>query len=113
MKQSFTALIFLLILARCAAQESLQKLYPVNFSKVEITDRFWKPRMQTVANSTLQVCINYTENKTGRIRNFEKAARHNGEKHEGIYYDDSDVYKAIEAIAYSLKNYPDAALESK
>ncbi|MEJ7736444.1 MAG: beta-L-arabinofuranosidase domain-containing protein [Chitinophagaceae bacterium] len=113
MNRLLSALVLLSILTRCAAQGSLQKLYPVNFSKVEITDAFWKPRMQTVANSTLQVCINYTENKTGRIRNFEKAARGQGEKHEGIYYDDSDVYKAIEAIAYSLKNYPDPALEKK
>jgi DUF1680 family protein len=51
--------------------------------------------------------------KTPRIRNFEKVARKQGEKHEGIYYDDSDVYKALEAIAYSLKNHPDAALEKK
>lgn len=36
-----------------------------------------------------------------------------GEKHEGIFYDDSDVYKAIEAIAYSLSTHPDPALERK
>ena len=94
------------------AQQSLQKLYPVNFSKVEITDTFWKARMQTVATKTLDACILYTENKTGRIRNFEKAAMRQG-KHEGIYYDDSDVYKALEAIAYSLKTHPNPQLEQK
>lgn len=94
------------------AQESLQKLSPVNFAKVSVTDPFWKGRMQVVATSTLDACILYTENKTGRIRNFEKAAAGKGE-HEGIYYDDSDVYKAIEAMAYSLKNHPDAATEQK
>ena len=93
------------------AQTSLQKLYPVDFSEVEIIDSFWKPRMETVATSTLQACVEYTENKTGRIRDFEKVARGRSEKHEGIYYDDSDVYKAIEAIAYSLKNHPDPLLE--
>src|SRR5688500_1484943 len=103
--------IVLFLLNGVYAQKSLQKLYPVSFSKVEITDAFWKPRMQTVANATLDACVNYTENKTGRIRNFEKVARGKGEKHEGIYYDDSDVYKAIEAIAYSLRNHPDAELE--
>jgi DUF1680 family protein len=59
------------------------------------------------------VCIEQTEVKTPRIRNFEKVARKAGQKHEGIYYDDSDVYKALEAMAYSLKNHPDAALEKK
>ncbi len=93
------------------AQSSLQKVYPVNFADVSITDNFWKPRMETVANATLDACVNYTQNKTGRIRNFEKAAKGEG-KHEGIYYDDSDVYKALEAIAYSLKNHPDKQLEA-
>lgn len=92
------------------AQNSLQKVYPVNFSEIVITDPFWKPKMETVATATLDACVNYTQDKTGRIRNFEKAAKRSG-KHEGIYYDDSDVYKAIEAIAYSLKNHPDATLE--
>ncbi len=92
------------------AQSSFQKLYPVDFSKVTITDHFWKPRLQTVATATLDACVQYTQDKTGRIRNFEKAAAGTG-THEGIYYDDSDVYKAIEAIAYSLKNHPDATLE--
>ncbi|MEJ0107047.1 MAG: beta-L-arabinofuranosidase domain-containing protein [Bacteroidota bacterium] len=40
-------------------------------------------------------------------------ARKKGEKHEGIYYDDSDVYKALEAMAYALKTHPDSALEKK
>ena len=92
------------------SQSSFQKVYPVNFSEVTITDAFWKPRMETVATSTLDACVNYTQDKTGRIRNFEKAAKRSG-KHEGIYYDDSDVYKALEAIAYSLRNHPDPELE--
>jgi DUF1680 family protein len=86
---------------------------PVDFSQVTITDTFWKPKMDKVATATLRACITQTEEKTPRIRNFEKVARHQGEKHEGIYYDDSDVYKALEAMAYSLKNRPDAALEKK
>jgi DUF1680 family protein len=88
-------------------------LQPVNFSSVTITDAFWKPRLQTVAVKTLEACVIQTEIKTPRIRNFEKVIRNLGEKHEGIYYDDSDVYKALEAIAYSLKNFPDKELENR
>lgn len=86
---------------------------PVNFSQVQINDNFWSPRINTVTNVTIPVCIQQTEVVTPRIRNFEKVARKQGEKHEGIYFDDSDVYKALEAIAYSLKNHPDAKLEAK
>lgn len=93
--------------------QAQQRIQPVKFSEVNITDQFWKPKQEKVATATLNACIVQTEEKSGRIRNFEKAARRQGEKHEGIYYDDSDVYKAIEAIAYSLKNRPDAALERK
>jgi DUF1680 family protein len=95
------------------AQTSLQKIEPVNFSQVEVQDNFWKPRIYTVSSVTIPVCIDQTEVKTARIRNFEKVAAKKGEKHEGIYYDDSDVYKALEAMAYSLKNHPDAQLEKK
>ena len=60
---------------------------------------------------TIPVCIDQTAVKTPRIRNFEIAAHRKKGKFEGIFYDDSDVYKALEAIAYSLKNHPDSAME--
>ena len=107
--KTFSLLLFVNILQG----QSLQKLYPVNFSDVTVNDDFWTPRMDKVATATLQACIEYTENKTGRIRNFERAALHTRGKHEGIYYDDSDVYKALEAMAYSLKSRPNPALEQK
>lgn len=96
-----------------AAQSALPGIRPVNFSQVQIKDDFWTPRIRKVSEVTIPVCIQQTEVKTPRIRNFEKVARRSGEKHEGIYYDDSDVYKALEAMAYSLKNHPDTALERK
>lgn len=105
--------LFLCLLAFTAGAQSLQKLYPVSFSEVSIRDSFWSPRIRTVAEATLKACIEYTENKTGRIRNFERAAAHRTGKHEGIYYDDSDVYKALEAMAYSLRNHANKALEAK
>lgn len=95
------------------AQKPLQKFEPVSYSQVNITDDFWKPKIGKVATATLDACIYQTETKTPRIRNFEKVAAKKGEKHEGIYYDDSDVYKALEAIAYALKNRPNTALEKK
>ena len=95
------------------AQNAFPQIEAVSYSKVQITDAFWKPKIEKIANITIPVCIKQTEVKTPRIKNFEKVARKKGEKHEGIYYDDSDVYKALEAIAYSLKNHPDASLEKK
>jgi uncharacterized protein len=95
------------------AQAPLEKYEFVNFSRVNITDRFWKPKMDLVATTTLKACIYQTETVTPRIRNFQKVARKKGEKHEGIYYDDSDVYKALEAMSYSISTSHDTALERK
>ena len=109
-----THLVLMLILNMgLNAQSSLVKIEPINFSKVTVTDAFWKPKMDLVATKTLAACIYQTEENTGRIRNFEKAARNKGEKHEGIFFDDSDVYKAIEAMAYAIKTSKDKALEAK
>src|ERR1700733_5244287 len=94
-------------------QPPVQKFEFVSFSKVNITDNFWKPKIDKVATKTLEACIYQTETKTARLRNFEKVARNDGEKHEGLFYDDSDVYKALEAMSYSLKNHPDAAMAKK
>ncbi len=114
MRKIFYVFILMTITAAAInAQNSLQKIEGINFSNVNITDDFWKPKIEKIATATLQACIYQTEVKTPRIRNFEKAARRKGEKHEGIYYDDSDVYKALEAMAYSLKTHPDKELENK
>src|SRR5689334_19705749 len=105
--------LLLLITIASQAQKPTQKLQPLSFSNVTITDSFWKPAMDQVATTTIQACIYQTEVKTPRIRNFEKVAQDKNLEHEGIFYDDSDVFKALEAIAYSLKNKPDAELEKK
>lgn len=95
------------------AQSSFLQLEPVNFAQVNITDQFWKPKIDKVATKTLDACIYQTETATARIRNFEKVARGRGEAHEGIFYDDSDVFKALEAMAYSLKTHPNPQMEKK
>jgi len=93
--------------------QARQQFEPVSFEQVNITDSFWRPKIDKVATVTMTACIYQTEVRTPRIRNFEKVARAQGERHEGIYYDDSDVYKALEAMAYALKTHPDTKLEAK
>lgn len=100
------------VLSVVAATSLAQSITPVPFAQTRLTDRFWAPRLATHASTTLPICIDQTEVKTGRIRNFEKAAAGLGQ-HEGMYYDDSDVYKVLEGMAYSLINNPNPALEKK
>jgi uncharacterized protein len=107
------AIVLLLPFKKGACQPSLGAFEPVGFSQVQIDDSFWKPRMDKVATVTLKACMDYTEYKTPRIRNFEIAAGTRKGKFQGIYYDDSDVYKALEAIAYCIKDRPDSVMEKK
>jgi DUF1680 family protein len=113
MKKNISFFIACMVAVKAFSQTPLQKFEFVDFSKVNITDHFWKPKIDKVATVTMKACIDQTEVKTPRIRNFEKVARKQGEKFEGLYYDDSDVYKALEAMAYALKTHPDALLEAK
>lgn len=116
--QIIVALAISVIFAECNINShsnekiSTKKITQVDFSHVKITDNFWSPRLKNHVTYTLPVCIDQIENKTGRIRNFENAALRSGE-HSGIFYDDSDVYKALEGMAYSLINNPNPELEKK
>ena len=91
-------------------------LKQVAFSKVQIKDRFWAPRILTTQNITLDYCLNKCE-ETGRIQNFVEAAKtiKTGEKgkFEGIYFNDSDVYKVLEGVAYTLMLNRDPKLEAR
>lgn len=93
-------------------EQPLKMIEQIDFSHVKINDNFWSPRLSKHVSATLPVCIEQIENQTGRIRNFENAAKGEGE-HSGIFFDDSDVYKALEGMAYSLINNPDPELEKK
>lgn len=112
----YYSILAVLLLAGCASdgseEKQLKTVTPVDFSQVKIEDEFWSPRLDKHKSTTLKVCIDQIENKTGRIRNFENAAKGEGQ-HSGIFFDDSDVYKALEGMAYSLINHPDPELEAK
>jgi len=113
MKKSLilSAVAILFGAASCTSEkESPKALTQVGFEHVKINDAFWTPRLENNAKNTIPVCLDQIENQTGRIRNFENAARREGQ-HSGIFFDDSDVYKAVEGVAYSLVNNPDPQLE--
>jgi len=107
--------MFCLCAVLCPAQEKKAELKrdynvkPVPFSEVQVGDDFWTPRLETSRKVTIPYAFDKCE-ETGRIRNFEKAAGLKEGKHEGIYFDDSDVYKIMEGAAYSLQINPDAKM---
>lgn len=113
MKKICLLITFSLTLLSCQNKSGMDVTFRhVDFSNIHVNDAFFSPCLEKVATITIPVCVDQTEVQTGRIRNFENVASGTG-GHSGIFFDDSDVYKALEAIAYSLINHPDSALEAK
>jgi Putative glycosyl hydrolase of unknown function (DUF1680). len=78
-----------------------RKLSAVPFTQVKVQDVFWAPRIETNRKVSLPHNFDWCE-KTGRISNFAKAAKLMPGQFEGIYFNDSDVYKVLEGASYSL-----------
>lgn len=91
---------------------SHQTLTGVPFTSVSIEDRFWNNRIRATQKSTLAACLAQCE-ATGRISNFAKAGGLMEGGFEGIFYNDSDVYKVLEGIAYSLMIERDEEMEAQ
>ena len=104
------SILFLFAISKTAGQASHQKMEPVNFSQVKIDDNFWKPRINSVSSVLIPACLNWGENN---IHNFEKVIANKGEKADGLWFGDSDLYKVLEGVGNSLKNNPDPGLEKK
>jgi len=90
---------------------------PVSFTDVHLSDVFWAPRLET--NRAVTIPHNLKQNETtGRVKNFELAAAALGGATDGKFathypFDDSDVYKVIEAAAYALAIRRDPAVEAE
>ncbi|MFN4179062.1 MAG: glycoside hydrolase family 127 protein [Armatimonadota bacterium] len=77
------------------------KLHPIPINTVKLRDRFWQPRLVDLQEVTLPTQYELLE-QTGRIDNFRRVAGKVGGEFRGLYFNDSDVYKWIEAAAWSL-----------
>jgi DUF1680 family protein len=91
--------------------QSDYQIHPVEFTKVQISDSFWSPRIHTAINVTIPYDFKKCE-ETGRIDNSSKAGGLMEGAHEGIFFDDSDVFKVVEGAAYALQIAPDPELEA-
>ena len=83
---------------------------PVPFTKVYINDEFWGPRILTNRQVTIPDTFKKSE-ETGRIKNFAIAGGLEKGEHEGIFFNDSDVFKIIEGAGHSLNVNPDPKLK--
>ena len=94
-----------------AVPERLYPIRPVDHADVVLTDGFWRDRLETNRTASIPHILRQNE-ITGRVANFERAAGLKTGKYEGRRFNDTDIYKAIEAASYSLKRTPDPALSA-
>lgn len=99
--------------ALAAAAEPLRQhpLTSLPVTSVRIDDQFWAPRMEVNRTHTLET-VHRKLIETGAIQNFAIAAGQAPGKFRGPFWSDSDVYKWLEGVSYSLAQQPDARLEA-
>ncbi len=91
-----------------------QTMQAVPFTQVQIAKDapIWGERL--TINREVSIPHNFAWcEKTGRFTNFAKAAGLMEGDFEGIYFNDSDVYKLLEGVAYCLQLHPDKELQKK
>lgn len=77
------------------------RLKPISLSQISLRDRFWRPRRDINRRSTLPSQAAHIE-ATGRLANFRRAAGTQDGEFEGLFFNDSDVHKWLEALASTL-----------
>ncbi|MEW5900158.1 MAG: beta-L-arabinofuranosidase domain-containing protein [Acidobacteriota bacterium] len=100
-------LFFLILWGQFPVMKKDYAIRPVDFTRVKLSDNFWAPRLEVNRTVTIPYLFKMDE-ESGRVDNFRLAAGLKKGKHTGKRYNDSDVYKAMEAAAYSLLQHSDA-----
>lgn len=75
------------------------RLTPIPVGSVRLRPGFWEPRVRRTIESTLPSQHALCE-ETGRLNNFRRLTGEHEGPFAGRYYNDSDVYKWMEAAAY-------------
>src|SRR5579872_5124882 len=113
-KWAFSCLLYSGTLCLQTGLQAQQKDYPISpvaFTKVQLTDSFWAPRIERNRTVTIPASFARCES-TGRVQNFVMAARRQGKFGTKFPFDDTDIYKTIEGASYSLAVHPDPALRA-
>lgn len=100
----------LLALASVGAPERF--LEPIPIERVKVTHEFFVNRLQANTRVTIPHCLKECAD-TGRIANFAIASGAQKGERKGLLFDDSDVYKTIEAIGWTLASVKVPDLEKQ
>lgn len=85
------------------------RLRPIPFTTVQLQDNFWAPRQRLIREISLPAQYQQLD-ITGRLANFVRLDGNKSDPFLGIYFNESDVYKWLEATAYVLASTQDEKL---
>jgi DUF1680 family protein len=105
-------LLISLLMAKSTIQSGEPKLQSVPFTQVQISDTFWSPRQKTNREVSLPHSLDMLE-AAGNIKNLDLAIEGKHTDYSGPVFMDSDLYKVIEAVSFSLATHPDATLDTR
>ena len=98
---------------------SLKRQTAIDLADVHVDDRFWSPYQQLVMDVVIPYQAEILHDRvpgaepSHAIENFRLAAGEAEGEYYGMVFQDSDVAKWLEAVAYSLQIREDAALEAQ
>ncbi|MEZ0324978.1 MAG: glycoside hydrolase family 127 protein [Fimbriimonas sp.] len=99
-------------LAALTLQTGLVKYDPIPFTDVTIRDRFWQPRQETNRTATVQQCLTQLDD-AGNYLVMRLAAEGKRTGYKGLIFTDSDLYKVLEGVSYTLATHPNPDLDKR
>jgi DUF1680 family protein len=94
------------------ASTAYARIKPVPVTAVELRGDFWGRRFDINRTETLPSQWDLLEN-TNRLNNFRRVFGEYEGPFEGLFFNDSDLYKWLEAASWLVARGPDAELEKR
>ena len=104
--------ISLAALALTGIPAQLPKYDPVPFTDVHIKDRFWQPRQEVNRTATIEHSFKMLDD-AGNYLVMRLAADGKRTGYKGLIFTDSDLYKVLEGVSYTLATHPNPQLDKK
>lgn len=95
-----------------SASTRYARIKPVAVTAVKLLGDFWGRRFATNIDKTLPSQWDLLES-TGRLNNFRRVSGDYDGPFEGIFFNDSDLYKWLEAASWVVARGPHALLEKR
>ena len=95
-----------------------ERLHPLPLKTIEINDSYWNKYIKLISDVVIPYQWDILNDKVPDaapsycLQNFKIAAGEMEGERKGVVFQDSDVAKWLEAVAYSLETHPDETLEA-